>query len=113
MPAFEGPPWVCMDCAARNDAAGNCARCGEGPLVDARDALVRKTLRDQDDERGRKRSRTLIVAAAAIGSIFGLPCLLLFGEVLGLVVVVLLAAGIYGVLRLTFSLKPRFGDVQP
>ena len=112
-PKFQGPPWVCMDCAARNDAAGDCARCGEGPLVDAREALVRKTLQDQDGELGRKRSRMLIGAAAALGSVFGLPLVFLLGEFVGLVAVVLVGAGIYGVLRLFFSYKPRFTDVLP
>ncbi len=104
-------PWICMDCGAHNGAAGSCAKCGEGPLVDARDALVCTTLRNQDAERGRKRSQMLIGAAAAIGAVFGLPLVLFLGEFVGLVTVVLFGAGIYAVLRLLFPYRPRFADL--
>jgi hypothetical protein len=104
-------PWVCMDCGARNAAAGNCATCGQGPLLDSRDALVRTTLVQQDGERARKRARLLIVIAAAVAAVVGFPIVFLLGQFIGLAAVVGLGAGVFALLRIAFPYKARFSDL--
>jgi hypothetical protein len=104
-------PWVCMDCAARNADAGDCATCGQGPLLDSRDALVRTTLVQQDGERARKRGRLLIVIAAGVAAVVGFPIVFLLGQFTGLGAVVGLGAGVFALLRVAFPYRPRFADL--
>lgn len=74
-------PFVCMDCARRHfepvgfyrvaaRAPGDCAACGEGPLVDIRDPGVIEGLRARDEqwhvERRRRTSMAAMGVAAAI-----------------------------------------------
>jgi ribosomal protein L40E len=103
--------WICMDCAARNAGAGNCARCGEGPLLDLRDAQVRGALHQQDEERGRAKSRKLLAVAAAIGAVLGFPIVFTLGAIIGLLGVVAFGGLIFLVLRAVFPYKPRFADI--
>jgi len=100
-----------MDCSARNAAAGDCASCGQGPLLDSRDALVRATLSQQDGERARKRGRLLIAIAAGVAAVLGFPLVFLLGQFVGLAAVVGLGAGVFALLRMAFPFKPRFADL--
>ncbi len=103
--------WICMDCGARGGSAGSCSRCGQGPLLDARDPQVRSTLLQQDGEASRKRSRTLIGVAAGVAAVLGFPLVFVLGVFIGLGAVVGLGAGVYAVLRMAFPYRPRFADL--
>jgi hypothetical protein len=101
--------WVCMDCAARNPNPGNCVSCGQGPLLDARDAQVRTTLVQQDSEGARARQRTLMMIAAATTTVVGAPVFFFLG-LIGPLMAVGLGAATYGILRAAFPYKQRFSD---
>ena len=100
-----------MDCAARNTAPGNCTHCGEGPLLDLRDSLVRTTLRQQDLEAGRKKIQKLMGAAGALGAFIGFPLVLFLGEFVGLAAAVGVGALILFALKAMFPYRPRFPDL--
>jgi hypothetical protein len=112
MTTLDASPWICMDCSARNAAGGDCGSCGQGPLLDVRDAQVRATLLQQDAERGLKRGRTLIVVAAGVAAVLGFPLVFVLGQFVGLAAVVGLGALVYAGLRMALPYKPRFADLR-
>jgi hypothetical protein len=103
--------WICMDCAMLGPNGGDCAACGEGPLLDLRDSQVRVTLRQQDAERSRQRNGKLLVIASAIAAVMGFPIVFVLGTVIGVGAAIGLGAGGYALLRLVFPYRARFGSV--
>ena len=62
--------FACSDCGHRvPDNAGDCPRCGNGPLLDLRLDLVRHTLREEDDRRREKVVQRGIWVGVPIGII--------------------------------------------
>jgi ribosomal protein L40E len=102
--------WICLDCAARNPAPGDCASCHRGPLLDARDQQVRVALVQQDSQRAQARQRTLIVVAAGVTTIVGAPVFFLLGFLVGPVLAIAAGAVTYLVLRAAFPYRPRFAE---
>jgi hypothetical protein len=111
MQMTSGGDWICMDCAARNGAAGNCGECGEGPVLALADPQVRSALKEQDGEQERKRSRMLLGVASGIGAIVGFPLVFTLGMFIGLAAVVGLGGVIFLILRAVFPYRPRFADI--
>ena len=61
-------PFACSDCGQRSVAGGDtCARCGNGPLLDLRQDLVRQTLREEDDRRRERTAQRGIWVGVPIG----------------------------------------------
>jgi hypothetical protein len=60
------PQHVCSDCGARQDDAGDCAACGEGPLLDLGDAATRETLGQIEQQRRVERERKLLLLTVPI-----------------------------------------------
>jgi hypothetical protein len=103
--------WICLDCAARNHAPGDCAACHQGPLLDARDPAVRATLVQQDSQRVLARQRALIVVAAALTTVVGGPLFFFLGVLVGPALAIGVGAVAYLLLRTLFPYRPRFGDL--
>jgi hypothetical protein len=103
--------WICLDCAARNQAPGDCAACGRGPLLDARDPQVRATLLQQDGQRVLARQRALIVVAAGLTTVVGAPLFFFLGFLVGPVPAIGVGAVAYFVLRAVFPYRPRFSEL--
>lgn len=115
-------PFVCMDCAGRQPSAGECARCGNGPMLDARDPDVRNTLLEDDERRGRKREGLVIGASVltAIPIVVGTELLLpivetmlrtcgCFGEIIASL---LLTIGLWQLARRLWPFRPKFAFLR-
>ena len=115
--------YACMDCGSRQAAAGDCSKCGKGPLMDLRDREVRLALVDDDDRRRSKRDRQMIAVSIPIAlGAFGVLCLvpgftLIFWALPGPLFVKFIAAvsaGAYGLSRLllrVFPVRQHFQDL--
>jgi hypothetical protein len=101
--------WLCMDCAATNPNPGDCASCGQGPLLDAGDPQVRAALVQRDSEGARARQRTLMMIAAATTTVVGAPVFFILG-LIGPLMAVGVGAATYAILRAVFPYKRRFPD---
>lgn len=112
-------PWACTDCGARGEASGDCARCGQGPRVDLREANVREVLIEDDRRRAEKRGQQFLfmgIVLMVLGWLsVGLVSFPLMMAALsmpgGLIFVVALAVGAVGVQKLLLTLfppRPRF-----
>ena len=69
-----GEPWVCLDCGARQPAAGKCAACGADETHDMGRENVRELMRDID-QRLHDRRETLsrwLGVVVGVGVIFAL-----------------------------------------
>ena len=65
--------WVCLDCGARQDAAGPCNACHAGDVMDARREDIRELMRDIDMRLTDKREARIrwIGVICGMGIIFG------------------------------------------
>jgi hypothetical protein len=112
-----------MDCGSRQAAAGDCTKCGKGPVMDLKDREVRLALVDDDDRRRSHRDRRMVVVAIPIAlATFGLLCLIpgftvLFWALPGPLFIKFIAgisAGAYGISRLLvrwFPARQHFKDL--
>ena len=69
-----GDTWVCLDCGARQPAAGKCGACGADEMHDMSSENVRELMRDID-QRLRDRRETLsrwLGVVIGVGVIFAL-----------------------------------------
>jgi hypothetical protein len=107
--------FACMDCGSRQAAAGDCSKCGKGPVMDLSDGEVRLALVDDDDRRRSGRDRRMVVVSIPIAlATFGLLCLVpgftvLFWALPGPFLIKFIAgvsAGAYGISRLLLRLFP-------
>lgn len=92
--------WACSDCGARNAQPGNCATCGEGPLLDARRAEVRDELWKSEELAIRKRNGRLlplvilVVGFVVLGGMWVATPTLLLGLIFSPVGAIMLAGGL-------------------
>ena len=111
--------WVCSDCGARWDAGGDCARCGEGPLLDLRHPTVREELLKDEQRRREKHSQRLLALSALIAVLAW--CSLGFFSIEVVMFVIMMPGGLIAVAGIAvaafvlsrilgsiFPLKPRF-----
>lgn len=112
--------FVCSDCGVENAAAGDCAKCGQGPLVDAAQEDVRQWLLDEDaGRRQRRESRLLGVSIGVTLALFyGIALsgtVKLFGALWspqGIILTIVVALGLWRLLALVFPAKPRFAHLK-
>lgn len=104
--------FVCTECGVRAGERGDCAACGEGPLVDIDDQNAIEVLRQLDQQAADKRRRQITVLAVPVGMAVGgalafvVPAMLPipFGRPLQAVVMMALVA--FGVLKGLSALWP-------
>lgn len=118
--------FICSDCGRRAAEGGDCAGCGQGPLLDLSNPVVEATLREKDAQRRLKRERLLrvvaipLAAAPVLAVIVTLPQILLlvplpipFADPFKVIVaIVLVALGVSRGLFRLFPAKPLFGDAD-
>lgn len=104
--------FVCTECGVRAAERGDCAACGEGPLVDSDDQSAIEVLRQLDQQAADKRRRQITAIAVPIGMAAGgalafvVPAMLPipFGRPLQAVVMMALVA--FGVVKGLGALWP-------
>jgi hypothetical protein len=123
VPIPDALRFACMDCGSRQSGAGNCSKCGEGPVLDLRDSEVRLTLVENDDRRRSRRDHRMILVSIPIAlATFGGLCLvpgftLVFWAIPGpmfLKFIFGIAAGGFAISRLLlrlFPVKQHFRDL--
>jgi hypothetical protein len=113
--------FVCSDCGVRAEEAGDCDACGEGPLVDARDAAAIGVLRDLDRQAVDQRRRLTTMVAVPVGMAVGtglafvVPAMLPipFGRPLQAVLMMALTAfGVMKGLTLLWPAPQRFSFLE-
>jgi hypothetical protein len=65
--SVPSPHWVCLDCGARQEAKGPCARCGKDDTSDLRDEKIRELMRDVEERLERRREGRLRFAGVLVG----------------------------------------------
>lgn len=114
--------WTCSDCGAANAAKGNCSRCGEGPLLDARLPRVRDELWKTDERNVRRRNgrilpfMILLVTGGTLGTLWQVArdflLASLFDPIPGLMMVAMLSFTsfmLWKAVCAVFPAKRRFG----
>lgn len=92
--------FACSDCGAANPQPGNCATCGEGPLLDARRLEVRDELWKSEEAAIRKRNGRLlpvvilVVGLIVVGGMWVATPTLLLAMIFSPVGAMMLAAGL-------------------
>ena len=114
--------WACSDCGAANAAKGNCSRCGEGPLLDARQPRVRDELWKTDERTMRRRNSRilpfiiLLVTGGTLGTLWQVAPEFLLGLVFSPIPALMLVAMLaftsfmlWKAMCALFPAKRRFG----
>ncbi len=109
-------PWTCFECGQCAGSQGACTRCGQTPLLDARDPEIRQGMLHDDELTAAKHDRKMvvlsIVGAVVVGVVISLFVPFWMTSLQG---IIFLAGTAFGVSRLLvhkFPARQRFGHLR-